>query len=363
MNNITESMQVELGKRSYPIFVESGILSNELFLKKIIGDGQIMVITNETVAKIYLDAFLEIFPKSSHFSIPDGEEFKNLSTLEDIFDELITRRHNRSTTLVALGGGVVGDITGFAAASFQRGVNFIQIPTTLLAQVDSSVGGKTGVNHSFGKNMIGAFHQPKAVIIDINTLTTLPAREFNAGLAEVIKYGLISDYDFFEWLEKNITSILSRDEIALRYAILSSCKNKASVVAKDEHEQGLRAILNLGHTFAHAIETVTEYKVWLHGEAVGFGMLLALDLSLSLGLIDHDSFNRAKKLISLANLPTSPPPGENNISNIIDLMRMDKKVLDGKLRFILLNSIGDAFVHDNVPLDLLNKILLKYFNN
>ena len=363
MNNITKSMQVDLGERSYPIFVDSGILSNEIFLRKIIGDGQLMIITNHTIAKIFLDSFLQIFPKSNHISIPDGEEFKNLHTLEGIFDELMIRRHNRSTTLVALGGGVVGDITGFAAACFQRGVNFIQIPTTLLAQVDSSVGGKTGVNHSFGKNMIGAFHQPKAVIVDINTLTTLPDREFNAGLAEVIKYGLISDYEFFEWLEKNIFALLDRDEVALKHAIITSCKNKSLVVTKDEQEQGLRAILNLGHTFAHAIETATDYKVWLHGEAVGFGMLLALDLSKSLGLIDVDDFNRVKNLISLASLPISPPSCVNDISNIIHLMGMDKKVLNGKLRFILLNAIGDAFINDNVPLDELEKILRKYFNN
>ena len=363
MKNIDKCLKVDLDERSYQIFVDSGILSDKLFLKEIVGNGQAMIVTNSTIAKIYLDSLLKTFPNANHISIPDGEQFKNLDTVQIIFDELMHKRHNRSTTLLALGGGVVGDITGFASACFQRGVNFIQIPTTLLAQVDSSVGGKTGVNHALGKNMIGAFHQPRAVLVDIDTLNTLPDREFIAGLAEVIKYGLISDYDFFEWIEKNISALLNRDEDSLRYAILTSCKNKAKIVSKDEHEQGLRAILNLGHTFAHAIETITEYKVWLHGEAVGFGMILALDLSRSLGLIDADDFDRVKQLISAANLPTTAPSSLNDVNTIVDLMGMDKKVINGKLRFILLNSIGHAFIHDSVPLDKLKQVLSRHLNN
>jgi len=267
-----------------------------------------MVVSNETIAPLYLDSLLNKIPNADSVILPDGEQYKQLATVEHVFEALLNQRHNRTTTLLALGGGVVGDMTGFAAACYQRGVKFIQVPTTLLAQVDSSVGGKTGVNHALGKNMIGAFHQPVAVLIDTDTLSSLPTREYQAGLAEVIKYGLICDADFFIWLEQNMPALIARDQAALQYAIARSCKNKAKVVAADEREGGIRAILNLGHTFGHAIETATEYKAWLHGEAVGFGMIMALDLSMRLGLIDASGLERTIALIAAAGLPVSAPP-------------------------------------------------------
>jgi 3-dehydroquinate synthase len=278
--------------------------------------------------------------------LPDGEQHKTLAVLSRIYDKLLEDKHNRTTTLIALGGGVVGDMTGYAAASYQRGVNFIQIPTTLLSQVDSSVGGKTGVNHPLGKNMIGAFHQPQCVIADINTLATLPPRELSAGLAEVIKYGLIGDKGFYGWLEANMAGLIACDQLLLSEAIFRSCANKAKVVASDEKESGIRAILNLGHTFGHAIETAQGYGNWLHGEAVATGMLLAADLSARMGWVDASEVTRLKLLLQLAQLPVIPPP--MSCEQFLTLMAVDKKVLDGRLRLVLLKQIGEAVITSEV---------------
>lgn len=368
----TIHLTVDLGERSYPIIIGSGILADAALLRQHIGDGQVLLVSNETIAPLYLDALTSALGAEGgeakdggakdSIVLPDGEQYKQMATIEMIFDALMDKRHNRSTTLVALGGGVVGDMTGFAAASYQRGVKFVQIPTTLLAQVDSSVGGKTGINHPRGKNMIGAFHQPVAVLIDTQTLSTLPPREFQAGLAEVIKYGLICDDDFFVWLENNIDKLMRRDSEALQYAIARSCENKAKVVAADEREGGIRAILNLGHTFGHAIETATQYEVWLHGEAVGFGMLMALDLSRRLGLLADSDVQRGEALIEAAGLPVNPPAGLPDADGMIELMGMDKKVLNGQLRLVLLRAIGDAFIADDVGIEILKQTLNDYLN-
>tara|TARA_S200000501_G_scaffold363166_1_gene393584 strand:- start:21675 stop:22754 length:1080 start_codon:yes stop_codon:yes gene_type:complete len=354
------TLQVDLAERSYPIIIGAGFLKDEALLQQYIGSGQLMVVTNETIAPLYLDSLLTKIPNADTIILPDGEQFKQLATVERVFEALLNQRHNRTTTLLALGGGVVGDMTGFAAACYQRGVKFIQMPTTLLAQVDSSVGGKTGVNHALGKNMIGAFHQPTAVLIDTDTLSSLPIREYQAGLAEVIKYGLICDADFFIWLEQNMPALIVRDQAALQYAIARSCENKAKVVAADEREGGFRAILNLGHTFGHAIETATEYKAWLHGEAVGFGMIMALDLSTRLGLINASVLERTIALIGAAGLPVSAPANLPTSDAILGLMGMDKKVLDGHLRLVLLRAIGDAFVSNDFDADLLKQTLQHY---
>ncbi len=354
------TLQVDLAERSYPIIIGAGFLKDETLLQQYIGSGQLMVVTNETIAPLYLNSFLNKIPNADSIILPDGEQFKQLATVERVFEALLKKRHNRTTTLLALGGGVVGDMTGFAAACYQRGVKFIQVPTTLLAQVDSSVGGKTGVNHALGKNMIGAFHQPKAVLIDTDTLSSLPIREYQAGLAEVIKYGLICDAEFFIWLEQNMPALLVRDQAALQYAIARSCENKAKVVAADEREGGFRAILNLGHTFGHAIETATEYKAWLHGEAVGFGMIMALDLSLRLGLINASALERTIALIAAAGLPVSAPSNSPTSDVILSLMGMDKKVLDGHLRLVLLRAIGDAFISNDFDADLIKQTLQRY---
>ncbi|HEY7885092.1 MAG TPA: 3-dehydroquinate synthase, partial [Cellvibrionaceae bacterium] len=276
-----KTLKVELGERSYPIYIGEQLLEDKTLLTQHIQGRQVCIVTNKTVAPLYHEKLLASLSDYdvTTVALPDGEQYKNLDTLNLIFDQLLSARHNRTTTVIALGGGVVGDMAGFAAACYQRGVNFIQVPTTLLSMVDSSVGGKTGVNHALGKNMIGAFYQPQAVIADVSVLQSLPTRELAAGLAEVIKYGLISDADFFVWLEQNIKALLAMEVEALSYAVLRSCENKAAVVAADEREGGIRAILNLGHTFGHAIETAEGYGVWLHGEAVAAGMVMALDLS------------------------------------------------------------------------------------
>ena len=353
-----QTLSVSLGERSYPIFVGSNLLSQpNLYIPHIRG-RQVCIVTNTTIASIYLEKLknnLADFYVSS-VVLPDGESFKNLETLNYIFSTLLEEKHNRTTTLIALGGGVVGDMTGFAAACYQRGVNFIQVPTTLLSMVDSSVGGKTGVNHALGKNMIGAFYQPQAVIADINLLHTLPPREVSAGLAEIIKYGLISDYDFFVWLEQNVELLLTRDEAALTYAVLRSCENKASVVAQDEHEGGIRAILNLGHTFGHAIETAQGYGNWLHGEAVAAGMVMAADLSMRRNDISRDDFIRIKNLLERANLPTKAPE-DMSPEQFIELMGVDKKVLDGRLRLVLLKSLGSAITTSDID----EKLLMETF--
>jgi 3-dehydroquinate synthase len=339
MNTLT----VELGERSYPIHIGQGLLDKPELLTQHVQGRQVMVVSNDTIAPLYLDRVREIFSdfELATVILPDGEQYKNLDTLNLIFTALLENKFNRGCTLVALGGGVVGDITGFAAASYQRGVAFLQIPTTLLAQVDSSVGGKTGVNHPQGKNMIGAFHQPACVLIDTDTLDTLDDRQLAAGLAEVIKYGLIRDAAFFDWLEQNIELLKARDKQALAYAIERSCALKAEIVAADERESGQRALLNLGHTFGHAIETGTGYGNWLHGEAVATGMLMAADLSARHGWLSLDAVRRTEKLLQQSNLPTRAPD-EMDTARFLELMAVDKKVVDGGLRLVLLKAIGDA---------------------
>jgi len=343
------TLTVDLAERSYPIYIDAGLLSVDGLLEKHIHGRQVCIVTNDTIARLYLEVLqsrLSAFSCST-VVLPDGEAHKNLDTLNNIFDELLEHRHNRTTTLIALGGGVVGDMTGFAAAAYQRGVNFIQIPTTLLSQVDSSVGGKTGVNHSLGKNMIGAFHQPQCVLIDTDVIDTLPEKELFAGLAEVIKYGLICDLDFFLWLEENIDDLLRKDPQALAYAIERSCADKAKVVAEDEREGGIRAILNFGHTFGHAIETEQGYGVWLHGEAVGVGMVMAAELSARQGRISLDDVTRIKRLIERAHLPLVAPKGMSD-DEFLAHMAVDKKVLDGRLRLVLLDEIGRAVVTSEI---------------
>ncbi len=349
-----KTMHVDLGDRSYPIHIGSGLLNRADLVLPCLRGKQAMIVTNETVAPLYLERARALFPdiKLDTLVLPDGERFKTLETLDRIFDALLTKKHSRQTTLVALGGGVIGDLTGFAAATYQRGVDFIQIPTTLLAQVDSSVGGKTGVNHALGKNMIGAFHQPRCVIADIDTLNTLDDRELSAGLAEVIKYGLIRDAKFFAWLEENMLSLTRRDPAALIEAIERSCQNKAEVVAADERESGVRATLNFGHTFGHAIETATGYHSWLHGEAIGVGMLMAADMSMRLGWLNEDDVHRIDSMIDRAQLPTRAP-ADLATARFIELMSVDKKVKDGKIHLVLLKSIGEAVVTADYPAALL----------
>lgn len=338
-------LNVALEERSYPIFIGQDLLNQpELWVSYIRGQ-QVMVVTNETVAPLYLDTVLQGLKdfQTDTVVLPDGEAHKNLETLESIFDGLLNKKHNRTTTLVALGGGVIGDMTGFAAACYQRGVDFIQIPTTLLSQVDSSVGGKTGVNHPAGKNMIGAFHQPQCVVIDTDTLNTLPDKELSAGLAEVIKYGLILDEDFLLWLEANMGKLHQRIPGILIKAIYRSCEIKANVVAEDEKEAGIRALLNLGHTFGHAIETFAGYGGWLHGEAVAVGTMLAAKLSEAEGWISAKDVTRVASVLSLAKLPLTPPQNMSK-DDFLNLMAVDKKVINGQLRLILLKSIGNAVV-------------------
>ena len=341
------TLKVDLGERSYPIYIGRGLLANPELYRPHISGGQVMIVTNTTVAPLYLEVVRTALAgyKVMSVELPDGEAYKTLETLDQIFDALLRHRFDRGCTLVALGGGVVGDMTGFAAACYQRGVNFIQIPTTLLAQVDSSVGGKTGVNHPLGKNMIGAFHQPRCVIADTDTLSTLDDRELAAGLAEVIKYGLIGDYEFFVWLEAHMDDLVGREPEALAYAIERSCADKAAVVAADERESGQRALLNLGHTFGHAIETGMGYGEWLHGEAVAAGMCMAARMSRHMGWLDEPTEQRIRALISRAGLPLLPPPSMVP-QQFRDLMSVDKKVADGRLRLVLLKAIGKAVIAD-----------------
>ena len=338
-------IEVDLGERKYPIYIGESVLSNQKLIDEHITSSQVLIVTNENVAPLYLKHIEESLSKVNHdvLILPDGESTKSLDSLNLIITCLMEKKYSRTCILIALGGGVIGDLTGFAAACYQRGVKFIQIPTTLLAQVDSSVGGKTAVNHPLGKNMIGAFYQPCAVLADTNVLSTLPDREFSAGLAEVIKYGLIRDKQFYEWLEENIELVISRDNEALAFAIERSCTNKAEVVAEDERESGVRATLNLGHTFGHAIETALSYKDWLHGEAVGCGMLMAADLSMRLGLLEQKQVDRIKSLLDRAKLPTKIPTGIN-LKHMLENMKVDKKSRDGVLFLILLNDIGEAVI-------------------
>ncbi|CAA0082693.1 3-dehydroquinate synthase [Zhongshania aliphaticivorans] len=353
-----KNLELDLGERSYPILISRELVGNSALWLKYIAGRQVCIVTNETIAPLYLDNFKALLGEKEicEVILPDGEAFKTLATLQQIFDTLLENNHNRGTTLIALGGGVVGDMCGFAAACYQRGVQFIQVPTTLLSMVDSSVGGKTGVNHPLGKNMIGAFHQPNCVLADLSMLETLPDREFSAGMAEVIKYGLICDAPFFKWLEDNIAGLMRRDGGLLEEAVYQSCLNKARVVAEDEREGGRRAILNLGHTFGHAIETAEGYGNWLHGEAVSAGMVLALALSVELGWLDESVLLRGKQLLQMAGLPVAPP--ENmNVDQFLQLMGRDKKVLDGRLRLVLLKGLGVSVVSSDAPENTIAHVL------
>jgi 3-dehydroquinate synthase len=354
-----QTLTVGLGERSYPIHIGSGLLGRAELLQPHLPRKRAAIVTNTTVAPLYLERLQQTLNSlgvsSMPVILPDGEEFKNAETLNLIYDALLTNRCERTTPLIALGGGVIGDMTGYAAATYLRGVPFIQIPTTLLAQVDSSVGGKTGINHPLGKNMIGAFHQPQMVLADTDTLNTLPDEELSAGLAEVIKYGLIRDLPFLEWLEQNMEKLLARDTAALQFAIERSCRNKAEVVAADEREGGERALLNLGHTFGHAIESGMGYGNWLHGEGVAAGTVMAADLSQRLGWIGAQDVARVRKLFERAKLPAVAP--DLGVEKYLDLMGLDKKVEGGKMRFVLLKEMGRAVVSGDVPDVLLRQTL------
>jgi 3-dehydroquinate synthase len=343
-----KTLKLDLGSRSYPIHIGSGLLAkSDLLVPHIVGD-RIALVTNETVAPIYMEQLATALSEYQPLPIvlPDGEQHKTLDVLDRIFTALLSERCDRQTTLIALGGGMVGDMTGFAAACYQRGVPFIQVPTTLLAQVDASIGGKTGVNHRLGKNMVGAFYQPQCVVIDTDTLNTLPDNELSAGIAEVVKYGLIRDPEFFGWLENNLDKLLDRDEQALSFAIYQSCENKAEVVSADEREAGERALLNLGHTFGHAIEAGLGYGTWLHGEAVAAGIAMAADLSQRLGWLGGRDVERINSLLSRAQLPIRSP-ARIEPSQFLDLMSVDKKTQDGRLRLVLLEAIGRALATDD----------------
>jgi 3-dehydroquinate synthase len=357
---LSNTLTVDLGNRSYPIYIGTDLLAEADLLNNHIRGKSAVVVTNSTIAPLYLakvQASLNTHNiRHDCVTLDDGEQHKTVATVEKIIDILLQQRHDRQTTLIALGGGVVGDITGFAASIYQRGVNYIQIPTTLLSQVDSAVGGKTGVNHPLGKNMIGAFCQPQCVIADTSTLDTLPARELSAGLAEVIKYGLIHDARFFEWLEQNIEALIARDYQALCHAILVSCTIKAKIVAEDERETGIRAILNLGHTFGHAIEASMGYGNWLHGEAVAAGMVMAVDLSLRHRWIDESVKQRTVNLLEKSALPVKSPT-DMTIDQYMNAMAIDKKTLDGRIKLILLKALGSAIITTDYEADLLKQTL------
>ena len=354
-----QTLTVELGDRAYPIHIGRELLTRTDLILPHLKRKQVAVVTNTTVAPLYLDKFVAPLEAEGvsvlPIVLPDGEQYKTSETLNTIYDALLEHRCERNTTLIALGGGVIGDMTGYAAATFLRGVPFIQIPTTLLSQVDSSVGGKTGINHPRGKNMIGAFYQPQVVLADTETLNTLPDRELSAGLAEIIKYGLIRDLPFFEWLETHMSRLVARDPEALAYAIHRSCANKAAVVAADERESGERALLNLGHTFGHAIENGMGYGVWLHGEAVAAGTMMAADLSRRMGWLSDAEVERAERMFKAANLPTRAPA--LGVETYLDLMGLDKKVADGKIRFILLQAICQAVMTGDFPQAALRETL------
>lgn len=354
-----QTLKVDLANRSYPIHIGRNLLTDVSLVLPHLKRKHVAIVSNTTVAPLYLGklsaslqaAGVSVIP----IILPDGEAYKSSETLNQIYDVLLQNRCERSTTLIALGGGVIGDLTGYAAATYLRGVPFIQIPTTLLSQVDSSVGGKTGINHPLGKNMIGAFYQPQLVLADIDTLQTLPPREFSAGVAEVIKYGLIRDADFFDWLETNMASLMQLDEQVLSYAIYRSCQNKADVVAKDEHEQGERALLNLGHTFGHAIENAMGYGVWLHGEAVAAGTVMAADLSQRMGWLTDKEIARIKSSFEAAHLPITPP--SLGVKKYLDLMSLDKKVENSKIRLILQQGIGKSVITSDYDAEKLNATL------
>ena len=353
-----EVVNLDLGAASYPIYIGSGLLKDPAILLPHLENQQVCVVSNTTVGPIYADKLMAQLGDRAidYLELPDGEQYKTLESMNRIITYLLENGHDRSTTLVALGGGVVGDTTGFAAACYLRGVNFLQVPTSLLAQVDSSVGGKTGVNHPLGKNLIGAFKQPACVLIDIDTLATLPVRELMAGMAEVIKYGAIRDVEFIGWLEDNLDQIQSLDPAAVSHLVKRNCEIKAEVVSADEKEKGLRAILNLGHTFGHAIETAMGYGVWLHGEAVAAGSVMAADLSFRMGMLTHAECKRIKTLIAASGLPVCPPE-QITQEQFTDLMKMDKKASAGNIRFVLLDGLGSATLVDRVDPNALRQTL------
>ena len=355
-------LNVALAERSYPIHIGTGLLNETELLLKHLKQKHVAIVTNTTVAPLYLEKIAKPLRDAGvqvvEIILPDGEQYKNSDTLNTIYDALINARCERNTTLIALGGGVIGDLTGYAAATYLRGVPFIQIPTTLLSQVDSSVGGKTGINHPQGKNMIGAFYQPQLVLIDIDTLHTLPQRELSAGVAEVIKYGLIRDVKFFEWLEINMPKLMALDKAVVAEAVYRSCQNKAEVVAADEKEAGERALLNLGHTFGHAIENAMGYGVWLHGEAVAAGTIMAAELSLRMGWLQKNDMQRIKIIFESAKLSQTPPA--LGVENYLELMGLDKKVQDGKIRLVLQKSIGSAVITSQYDAEALKLTLAGY---
>ena len=354
-----QTLYVELGERRYPIFIGSDLDPNAL-LEPYIHGRQVMIVSNETVAPLYLARYvaaIEALGKTVATCIlPDGEKYKNIEHLNLIFDALLASGFNRDCTVLALGGGVIGDMAGFASACFQRGVYFIQVPTTLLSQVDSSVGGKTGINHPLGKNMIGAFQQPQVVLADMSQLKTLPSRELSAGLAEVIKYALLGDADFLAWLEQHKKTKVQGDEAALAEAVYRSCAHKARIVANDEKEQGERALLNLGHTFGHAIESYLGYGEWLHGEAVATGMVMAADLSQRMGWISAEDLARTKNIIQRANLPIVCP--QIPLDDFLAYMAHDKKVLNGQLRLVLMQAVGQAIITRTFDVELMKQAIL-----
>jgi 3-dehydroquinate synthase len=354
------TLKVELGDRSYPILIGEGLLRSADLVGQHVPARDILIVSNTTVAPLYMGALAGTLPGSRVVEaiLPDGESHKSLMTVSRILDVLVANRFGRDCTVIALGGGVVGDMAGFAAACYQRGVAYVQVPTTLLAQVDSSVGGKTGVNHPGGKNLIGAFHQPNAVIADISTLASLPVRELRAGLAEVIKYGLICDSQFFRWLEAHMDELLASDATGLAYIVQRSCEIKAQIVGRDEREQGDRALLNLGHTFGHAIEAATHYTRWLHGEAVGAGLLMAAAMSHECGLIKAGDVERLQHLLERVGLPVKIDGVTPAVA--LEHMRIDKKVQSGRMRLVLLRSIGEAFVTADYPEQALQRTLDAY---
>ena len=355
-----QTLFVELGDRRYPIFIGSDLNPQQL-LEPYIHGQQVMIVTNSTVQPLYLDHYvsaIEALGKKVRVCVlPDGEKYKNIEHLNLIFDALLEAGFNRDCTVLALGGGVIGDMAGFASACFQRGVYFIQVPTTLLSQVDSSVGGKTGINHPLGKNMIGAFQQPQVVLADMAQLKTLPPRELSAGLAEVIKYALLGDTDFLTWLEQHMEDLVAQDPELLAEAVYLSCAHKARIVANDEKEQGERALLNLGHTFGHAIESYLGYGVWLHGEAVATGMVMAADLSHLMGWISAEDLERTKKIIQRANLPIKCP--QIPMDDFLAYMSHDKKVLNGQLRLVLMKALGQAIITKDFDLELMKQAILQ----
>ncbi len=359
MNTKPSTVRVSLGDRSYPILIGEGLLEQPRLLVPHLAQKRVAIVTNTTIAPIYLEQFIRGLDAEAiqtlAITLPDGEAYKTWETLNIVFDRLLEARCERNTTLIALGGGVIGDIGGFAAATYQRGMPFIQVPTTLLAQVDSSVGGKTAINHPLGKNMIGAFYQPKLVLADTSSLDTLPDRELSAGIAEVIKYGLIRDLAFLQWLEDNMSRLLARDREALAYAILRSCEHKAEVVAVDERESGERALLNLGHTFGHAIESGLGYGVWLHGEAVAAGTVLAAELSARMGMLTESDVGRVRRIFESARLPIRAP--KLGVARYLELMGHDKKVDAGRLRLVLLRALGSAFLTAQFPEEALAGVL------